>query len=332
MQWCSELKNLPFAFLYCLFPSFPCIFWYWLRLELKLERKAVFSFLLAMDRFAQPSLLSIIRAVNCCFGGLQGGELCYQAVSLFLDFFFTAFWLLMFRQHQLLVLKTFPLEPELWRWRYLIHERRYLQLQGYVSEWQRLWHKCLWQPKGLLSSPAPRDQELGLRAKVVYRHGKNSRRVFGEIESEGEGEQRRMDVKAGSEVLFCPGNFKKFRCESNTQKMEQCFEPWNHNSAISIRDVLNCAGTTQSIWGVDGFCFFLVPGIEVLALAKLLPESKGIYSSTSTPAGPALSGVAACSLDHHAESASDRWVWAVVDLQVQKISGRCSDVRSVSAW
>lgn len=71
-------------------------------------REAVFPFLLAVARFAQQSLLSIIQAVNCCFEGLQGGELCYQAVSLFSNFCFTVFWLLMFRQYWLLVLKAFP--------------------------------------------------------------------------------------------------------------------------------------------------------------------------------------------------------------------------------
>jgi len=44
---------------------------------------------------------------------------------------------------------------------------------------------------------------------------------------------------------------------------------------------------------MDGFSFFLVPGIEVLVVANLLPESKGIYSSMSTSAGPAVSGAAA---------------------------------------
>lgn len=140
-----QLRDLRSAFLSCFSLSFTCIFWHWLRLELKREGKAVFSFLIAMDRFVQPSLLLIIQAVNCCFRGLQGGELCYPALSLFLDFFFAAFCLLIVRQHQLLVLETFPLGPELWRGRRLIHERRYLQLQeprlsplGYVSEWQSL--------------------------------------------------------------------------------------------------------------------------------------------------------------------------------------------------
>lgn len=100
-------------FLHCSFLSFTCIFWCCPGLELKPKREAAFPFLLEMDRFAQQSLLSIIQAVNCCFGGLQGRELCYQAVSLLLNFCFTAFWLLLFRQHQLLVLKTVPLEPGL---------------------------------------------------------------------------------------------------------------------------------------------------------------------------------------------------------------------------
>lgn len=57
---------------------------------------------------------------------------------------------------------------------------------------------------------------------------------------------------------------------------------------------------------MDGFSVFLVPGIEMLAVANLLPESKGIYSSMSTSAGPAVSGATARSLAHRAEPASDR--------------------------
>lgn len=118
-------------------------------LELKPHREAAFPFLLAMARFAQQSLLSIIQAVNCCFGRLQGRELRYQAVSLFLNFCFTAFWLLLFRQHQLLVLKTEPLEAELREgsciplvcgqgWEYLRLQGAGLLLLGGVSKWQSL--------------------------------------------------------------------------------------------------------------------------------------------------------------------------------------------------
>lgn len=74
----------------------------------------------------------------------------------------------------------------------------------------------------------------------------------------------------------------------------------------------------ERVWGAEGFSVFLVPGIEVLVVANLLPESKSIYSSASTSAGPAVSGDAACSLVHRAEPASDRWAQAVVDLQEQQ--------------
>lgn len=101
----------------------------------------------------------------------------------------------MFRQHQLSVLKTFSLEPELQRASCVspIHG----QGEGAppatggqtvsLGLCERMAEALTWvsvTTEGLLSSLAPRDGELGLRAKVVYKHGKDSRRYAGGIERE----------------------------------------------------------------------------------------------------------------------------------------------------
>lgn len=72
--------------------------------------------------------------------------------------------------------------------------------------------------------------------------------------------------------------------------MKQCFEPWSHGDALDCAGVTRFSCKKERIWGSDGFSFFPVGGIEVLAVANLSPESKGIYSSTSTLSGPAASG------------------------------------------
>lgn len=78
--------------------------------------------------------------------------------------------------------------------------------------------------------------------------------------------------------------------------MEQCFEPRTCSPAASARNVLVCAslgkGKGFGVW-VGFHEAFLVPGMEVLVIANLFPENKGIYSSVSTLAGPAVCRAAA---------------------------------------
>lgn len=153
---------------------------------------------------------------------------------------------------------------------------------------------------------------LGSQGLSAGAEGKSCLQTWGKTAGGRLGGRERQGEKWQREYLwaFCPeqdgweswrrvtsllSHLKHLKIPGNGQKMEQCFE--HETTAQQIPSEM---GRNDSLlfqkrkgMGCGWFSVFLVPGLEVLAVANLLPESIGVYSSTSTLAGPAMPGAAA---------------------------------------
>ena len=140
-------------------PLSPAFFWYWLVLELKWERKLDCTSLSVCNGQICSAITSVHNSSSeLLFCRTSGWRIVLPSCFIIFKFLFHCF--LMFRQHWLLVLKTFPLEPALRRWSCVpmiggrekgclwLWGRVRLSLLGWVGEWQSLWHWGLWQLKG----------------------------------------------------------------------------------------------------------------------------------------------------------------------------------------